>query len=102
MAVPNEPSSGVTTYLLFEPEFPEHIAHLLDAQIYNGVHSGLMYLKAPLPANGIEVKVLELVVLPPPEHMNTTEEIQHLGDVLGGLVTEMVRDLWSWYNDHKE
>src|SRR5438270_9641332 len=59
------PGPNVSIALVYEPKLPEELQDELHRGLYNGVHSGLARVGAPLPQGGVYVEIARLAVVQP-------------------------------------
>jgi hypothetical protein len=67
----------------------------LHRRLYQGVHSGLAIVGAPLSAGGIALHNIKIRISPPLESVAEDDDVQRLGETLEALTAATVSALWT-------
>jgi hypothetical protein len=98
LEIPEGTGADVGISPSFFPSLPRAWEDALLQRLYQGVHSGLATVEAPLPPEGISIEVAELTFSPPLDIEGAGDEIRQLGDTLEALAAGTVAALWSGVN----
>jgi hypothetical protein len=93
LSIPGEEGVDVDTGFGPGVQVDAELLDLLAPRVFEGVHSGIGRLRAPLPPEGLRVLVTELIVEPPPSLPLGKLEAKRIGDTIETLVDSAVGGL---------
>jgi hypothetical protein len=95
LEMPEETGADVGISPSFEAPLPLAWKQVLHDRLYAGVYGGLASVGAPLPDEGIGIRITQLRLSPPVESDTSPDEIRRLGETLEALTAATVAALWS-------
>jgi hypothetical protein len=93
--IPEGTGANVGIVSSLDPPLPSRWADTLHQRLYLGVHGGLASAGAPLPEDGIGIRIAEPRLLPDLDAESDPVDVQRLGDLLEALTEATVTGLWA-------